>query len=110
MTKTLARRFFFVVFQFDADGVLRLKKVMFWAMPVEDLEAAREFWEDTRAKVIADDYEHFIRSSDDGICHVRPKARNSADTTLAPSGKKVKKMAYWLNAGYIKSILSQAEF
>lgn len=103
----LTKRFFFVVFQYDASGTLRLRKVFFWAMPVSDLEIARKFWLDTQMKIAAGDHANFIKESDDRICHVRPKGRDSSDRMLAPSGKLEKKMAYWLNSSYIKKVIDQ---
>src|SRR6185312_830998 len=66
---TLTKRFFFVIFQKDTAGELRLKKVMFWTMPANDLQIAKAFWIDTRGKIRNDDYTHFIKISDKRICH-----------------------------------------
>lgn len=104
--ETLTRRFFFVIFQKDNKGELRLKEVKFWTMPVSDLEIAREFWEDTKQKIIDDDYRHFIKISDNRICHVRPKGVDGRDLMLTPSGRKEKKKCYWLNASYIKKVVT----
>lgn len=106
--ETLTKRFFLVVFKYDLLGKLRLHKVFFWAMPVLDLEVARRFWLDTRDKIALGDHSNFIKESDDMICHVRPKARDSYDRMWAPSGKQEKKMAYWLNAKYVKEIIEGA--
>ncbi len=102
---TLTKRFFFVVFQKDANNTLRLKKVMFWTMPANDLEVAKAFWLDTKRKIKADDYKHFIKISDNKICHVRPKGANAKDKMLTPTGRKESKKCYWLNARYIKKII-----
>lgn len=107
--ETLTKRFFFVVFQLDRFGKLRLKKAFFWAMPVKDLEVARRFWEDTRREIAKGRHEDFIKESDNRICHVRPKGRDSSDRMLAPSGRKEKKMAYWLNSSYIGQLVRSAE-
>jgi DNA mismatch repair protein MutH len=104
--ETLTRRFFLVIFQKNENKQLRLKKVMFWTMPTADLEIAKEFWEDTKQKILDDDYEHFIRISDDKICHVRPKGVDSSDLMWTPSGRKQRKKCYWLNSSYIKRIIS----
>lgn len=104
--ETLTRRFFFVIFQKDENETLRLKKVFFWTMPVDDLEKAQTFWEDTKLKIINDDYEHFIKLSDNSICHVRPKGKDGKDLMETPSGRMEKKKCYWLNSSYIKKIIS----
>lgn len=103
--ETLTKRFLFVIFQKDIDGKQKLKKVMFWTMPNSDLEIAKSFWEDTRQKILNDDYEHFIKIADDMICHVRPKGRNNKDFMITPSGRLEKKKCYWLNSTYIKKVI-----
>ncbi len=98
------RRFLFIIFRKTAeknDKQVRLEKVMFWTMPFEDLKQGKNLWENTRAKVKAGDYEHFIKSSENSICHIRPKAQNAADTTEGAQGFQVKKMCYWLNREYV---------
>lgn len=105
--ETLTKRFFFVVFQKDNAGALRLKKVMFWAMPVTDLEIARKFWEDTKAKILANDFDHFIKASENPVCHVRPKGRDSYDLMATATGLMKKKKSYWLNAQYIKKAIGE---
>lgn len=103
----LVKRFFFVVFQKDDKKALRLKKVMFWGMPVKDQAIAEEFWLDTKKKIQKDDFKHFIKISDDRICHVRPKGRDSSDLMKTASGRMEKKMCYWLNSSYIKKIVTE---
>jgi len=98
---TLTKRFFFVIFKKDDKGVLRLQKVMFWTMPAADLKVARSFWEDTKRKIKAGDYGHFIKISDDRVCHVRPKGKDSRDLMETPQGTMEKKKCYWLNAEYV---------
>lgn len=98
------QRFLFVVFrkpEIKNDKEARLEKVMFWTMPTKDLEQGRILWQDTRDKVAAGNYEHFIKSSDNPVCHIRPKAQNAADTTESAQGFQVKKMCYWLNREYV---------
>lgn len=104
--ETLTKRFFFIVFKKDANSEPRLQKVMFWTMPVNDLDIAERFWLDTQAKILEDEYSKFIQLSDDMICHVRPKAKNAEDLTETISGGMEKKKAYWLNNSYIKNIIS----
>ena len=99
---TLTKRFFFVIFQKDTKGILRLRNVKFWTMPTDDLDISRKFWEDTRKKIKKGDYKHFIKIADDKICHVRPKGADSKDKMETPQGKMEKKKCYWLNSSYIK--------
>lgn len=104
----LTQRFLFVVFRKSADKCeenIVLEKVFFWTMPFADLEVAKGVWEDTKNKVTNGDYNHFVRISDDRICHVRPKAVNSLDLTPTPDGGMGPKKAFWLNRGYILSVV-----
>ncbi len=103
--ETLTKRFLFVIFKKDNEGKQRLKKVMFWTMPVKDLQIAKRFWLDTKNKIKNDDYYNFIKISDNRICHVRPKGRDSKDLMETPSGKLEKKKCYWLNSSYVKEII-----
>ncbi len=104
------KRFLFVVFRKQNDmgeNDLVLERLFFWSMPVSDIALAESFWRDTRDKVRNGDYDHFMKSSEHPICHVRPKAKNAADLTPTPQGKLVKKYCYWLNRKYILEILRQ---
>lgn len=106
--ETFTKRFLFVIFRKPIeknDKKVRLEKVMFWTMPAKDLEQAKILWNDTGKKVIEKKYESFMKSSENPVCHIRPKAQNAADTTEGAQGYQVKKMAYWLNREYIKSFL-----
>ena len=103
---TLTKRFFFIVFQKDENGVLKLKKIMFWTMPAADLLIAKNFWLDTKQKIANDDYNNFIKISDKMICHIRPKGTDSKEKMETPSGRMEKKKCYWLNSNYIKGIIS----
>ena len=83
-----------------------LEKVFFWTMPQSDLKLAKVFWEDTKNKIRRGDFSNFIKSSDNNICHVRPKAINSNDLMNTPFGPQ-KKKGYWLNRSYILKIIGQ---
>ena len=98
------QRFLFIIFRKPAvkdDKQVRLEKVMFWTMPFKDLEYGKSLWKDTRAKVAGGNYERFVKSSENPVCHIRPKAQNAADTTEGAQGFQVKKMCYWLNREYV---------
>ena len=95
------KRFFFMVFQKDAEGVLRFKKGMFWTMPTKDLEEAKTVWEETK-KRINNDIDSFTKISENRVSHVRPHGQNKDDTYETPSGKHWTKRCFWLNARYIK--------
>ena len=103
-----AQRFLFIVFRKKKGGNscdAVLERVFFWSMPRKDIEAAETFWRDTRDKVRADDYGHFIKSKGHPICHVRPKAKNAADMVVTPKGGRARKLCYWLNRAYVLDIV-----
>ena len=76
-------------------------------MPTKDLPQGEKLWLDTKAKVANGNYENFIKSSENPVCHIRPKGKNAADTTEGAQGFQVKKMCYWLNRDYILDIVKK---
>ncbi len=103
---SLTKRFFFVIFEKNEKNELVFKKVLFWTMPYKDLEIARQFWLDTKEKITNNDFNHFIKISDNKMCHIRPKGKNSFDLMDTINGSKEKKKCYWLNSAYIKEIIN----
>ena len=98
---TFTKRFFFVIFEHREDDLF-LKKVMFWTMPVKDLEIAKSVWIRTRKQIMTGRYGELPKLSDNPISHVRPHGRDKEDTYPTPDGGKFKKQCFWLNARYIK--------
>lgn len=109
-------RFFFVIYKFDKEGVLRLKGCQFWNMPYNDLnEEVYKVWEETR-QVLVDGlkvtikngkkYNNFPGSSKNQVCHVRPHGKDSSDVDELPDGRMYPKQCFWLNNSYILSQLS----
>jgi DNA mismatch repair protein MutH len=82
-------------------------------MPNKDIEIAREFWIDTKDKIVRGDYNHFIKISDKRICHVRtksnPNASKNRDMMETPQNTLEKKRCYWLNASYIREQIEAPE-
>lgn len=80
-----------------------LSKVMFWNMPISDLNNSMyKVWLDTTNKIKQGDYDNFIKISDGEIAHIRPKAQNEKDVTHTPQGTEERKKCFWLNAKYVK--------
>lgn len=80
-----------------------LSKVMFWNMPISDLNNSMyNVWLDTTNKIKSGNYENFIKISDGEIAHIRPKAQNVNDLAPTPQGTKARKKCFWLNTRYIK--------
>ena len=105
--KQLSGKFLFVVFRKSPDGdkrKMKLVKVFFWNMPYNDLVEAKNLWEDTKQKVCNGDYDHFITSKANGICHVRPHG-TKGQTVLTSQGNRVQPKCFWLNNDYILNIV-----
>ncbi|MCR1951226.1 MULTISPECIES: Sau3AI family type II restriction endonuclease [Clostridium] len=86
-----------------------LYKVMFWNMPISDLDGSMyRVWLDTINKIKQCEYEKFIKISDGEIAHIRPKARNSSDLIITPQGMRARKKCFWLNAKYIKNQIDKS--
>lgn len=98
----LERKFLFVVFQIDEQGEERLVKVGYWNMPFSDREEARRVWEETRRKVSID-ATSLPGAKESYVAHVRPKAKNAADTLPTPRNGYLVKKCFWLNKDYIQS-------
>lgn len=106
-------RFLFVVYKYDEQGELYLKGCQFWNMPCRDLDfEVRKVWEKTRQVLIdglqitrrnGKNYNNLPNASENPVCHVRPHARNAADTYELPDGRLYMKQCFWLNNTYILS-------
>ena len=102
----LSKRFFFVIYQLDRDGVPRLVGTRFWTMPVSDVDTfARECFEETVLRIREDRAEYLPRKSENPAVHVRPHGRDSRDVLPTPHGGLVCKKSFWLNGDYIKDQL-----
>lgn len=94
--------------RFDKQSELRLddivlEKVMFWNMPMNDLEGSmKRVWNDTVNKIRLNEYTNFIKISNNEIAHIRPKGKDSKDVMLTPQGTFERRKCFWLNAKYIK--------
>jgi hypothetical protein len=113
-------RFFFVVYKYDNQNILRLKGCQFWNIPYTDLQTdVKSVWEKT-VQVLKDGLKveiikgkktnNFPKSSENPICHVRPHARNANDTYELPTGGAYPKQCFWLHRNYIKSQLDKSFF
>ena len=83
-------------------------------MPVEDLEEVRRVWQRTVDTIkqgvelrMQDGvvYNNLPKQSENRIAHVRPHGKNAADKLPLPDGRMMTKQCFWLNRGYIASIL-----
>ena len=110
-------KFFFVVYKFDEDDVLRVKGSQFWNIPYNDLENdVRKVWEKTKQTIIdgvkiekknGTTYNNFPKMKDNKVCHVRPHGKNAADVDILPDGRALAKQCFWLSNKYIYSQLNE---
>lgn len=103
----LTRRFFFVIYRLDSDGVPVLMRTQFWTMPAEDVEEdARRCFEETVGLIREDRTDYLPRSSDNRVCHVRPHGRDSHDVISTPAGGVAVRRSFWLNQRYLAGQLA----
>lgn len=86
-----------------------LDSVFFWTMPQEDLNTARQYWENIRQAVISNNIaaNAFWSIKDHRKFHVRPKAKIKVDKGVNPNGGECDKYCYWFNAEYVKRIIEK---
>lgn len=88
-----------------------LSNIMFWNMPISDLEGSmHKVWIDTVDKINEGSYDNFTKISDGEIAHIRPKAKDKNDLILTPQGTYERKKCFWLNAKYIKNQIDNRKF
>lgn len=121
----LNKKFLFIFFRYSGD-LLYLEKAVFWNMPYMDLEQAQRVWQHTR-NCIADGRiiknikadgsreTYFSGIKDNPVAHVRPHARNAADTFPLPVADRLTqvehytKHCFWLNAAYVRDCIYQSD-
>lgn len=103
----LEQLYLFVVYQDSGDENYVLKDVFFWRMPEEDIPEAKRCYEQMRNNVIEGNAESSVKSSENRCCHVRPHARNKADTRPQPHGEPVTKKCFWLNQSYLRDEIAK---
>ena len=99
------KKFLFVVFAKDQAGIEKLLKVGFWNMPHSDFQELGIVWQNTKDAINAD-RPVFPQSGENPVGHVRPHAARASDVMDFPSGRKVTKQSFWLNAKYLKTVIA----
>lgn len=104
-------KFLFIVYKEDNNGEFRLIGSQFWNMPIVDIESKiYPVWNETRNVLIRGleverknnkDFTNFPGMKFNGVCHVRPHAKNKKDTYELPDGRNYMKHCFWLNNTYI---------
>ena len=116
-------KYLFVVFQYDETEKENknrepyLKGIMLWNMPEVVIEhELKELWKTTKA-ILEEGVQltpvrngvsnNLPGASFNGICHIRPKARDGKDQVELPDGQRITKQCYWLNREYIAEIVKE---
>jgi DNA mismatch repair protein MutH len=100
----LDRKFLFVIFSTSSSGEEFFERALLWNMPYADLLEAQRVWEDTRRRVSIDATD-LPKMSESHVAHVRPKGKDGSDKILTPQGRMHLRQAFWLNSGYINSVI-----
>lgn len=115
----IEQKFLFVFYKYQEDGSLIFEKFRLWNMPYEDRQQVQQVWEDTKLLVSegrilssidknGNRKTNFPKSKEKRVAHVRPHARNAADTLPLPCRDRIfgvteyTKHCFWLNASYIQ--------
>lgn len=110
----LTKRFMFVVFQSDGFDDWILQKVIFWSMPVSDLNEAHKVWTRTVNCLKRGVRLYFTtrgtsndlpKATENRVAHVRPHAQNASDTAPLPTGGEMTKQSFWLNRQYVEEVI-----
>lgn len=102
--RKLERRFLFIIFREDENGVDRFSRIAYWSMPYEDRVEARRVWRETKRRLVKG-VEELPSLSESRVAHVRPKGLNGQDKTITPTGSLMLKQAFWLNRSYIQDVV-----
>lgn len=116
----LEHKFLFVFFQFENNEYV-LRKVKFWNMPYKDLLEAEKVWAKTKEIVSTGNlvkavkngkrYTNFPGKAFSTVSHVRPHAKNAADTFPLPTKDvltneaRYTKHGFWLNDTYVRDAI-----
>ena len=110
-------KFMFVIFRENDDGEYVFTKVIFWNIPIVDLEEVERVWNRTvqtirnGVQLIPTDRgvrNNFPKQSESSVAHVRPHARDASDTLPLPDGRQMPKQCFWLNNTYIAKQVHKA--
>lgn len=88
---------------FTAD--CRIREPFFWSASALQLNGIRTEWEAFRREIAAGRATSLTPASATSYIHVRPKARDSRDTDMAPVVGPVVKKCFWLNRDFVQRLL-----
>jgi DNA mismatch repair protein MutH len=98
------KRFLFIVFKEDINGIEKLAKVGYWNMPYVDRLEAKRVWQETKKRVAINAHD-LPGMTESRVAHVRPKAKDGNDKAITPQGDMRTKQCFWLNSSYIAQVV-----
>ncbi|MBM4765108.1 Sau3AI family type II restriction endonuclease [Bacillus sp. B15-48] len=120
-------KFLFVVFHYtetknkNPNRKLYFSGITLWNMPTKEIESRlKEFWLHVKKLIntgiklepVKQSTRIIVKNNlpkprNNGLCHIRPKAKDGSDKTLLPDGRKITKQAFWLDNTYIAEICTK---
>lgn len=117
-------KFLFVIFQYKETQQqnpvrqLYFNGVKLWNMPIREIDGRlHDFWMHVQSLInkgveltpIKQKSKTIVRNNlpkpgYNGLCHIRPKARNGSDTTPLPCGQQITRQAFWLDSEYVAKL------
>ena len=117
-------KFLLVVFQYketqqqNPNRQLYFNGVKLWNMPVKEIDGRlKEFWSHVQLLInngveltpVQQKNKVIVRNNlpkpgHNGLCHIRPKARDGNDKTTLPDGQRITRQAFWLDNEYIAKL------
>lgn len=115
-------KFLFVVFDYketvnqNSNRQLFFKGIKLWNMPVSTIEGPlKVFWMNiqqllkegvTLVEKQRGTSNNLPGAGSNGVCHIRPKAKDGNDKVQLPDGQYITKQAFWLDREYIADVIS----
>lgn len=106
----------FVIFATNEQRKLYFKDIVIWHMPETMITTTlREFYLATQAilqqgvvvtPIKRGNRNNLPNANFNGVCHIRPKARDGKDTVTLPCGAVITKQAFWLNKEFILTLIN----
>ena len=117
-------KFLFVVFQYketkmeNPDRKLFFQGITLWNLPMKEIEGRLyQFWfyvknlinEGIELEPIQQTSRIIVKNNlpkpgFNGLCHIRPKAKDGSDKTSLPDGRMITRQAFWLDNTFITEI------
>lgn len=116
-------KYLFVVFQYyetkkqNPNRQQYLKGIVLWNMPENIIDnELKQFWAATR-KILKNGvvfrvtpnrvYNNLPGVTFNGVCHIRPKAKDSSIKVPLPDGQLITKQSYWLNKEFVAKYIPE---